>query len=263
MIFEGINGVPKFETVEFEKKQTKYCLCIPVINESARMSDSLRRALSCGANKKADIIVCDGGSNDGCTDKQLLTSLGVNTLLVKRESGHKSAQLRMGIYYALQRGYEGIITVAGNNKDSIEDIDKFIQKLDEGYDLVQGSRFIEGGKSINTPPLRYLGIRLVHAPIISAAANFKFTDTTNSFRAYSKRYLQDERVQPLRDIFQGYELPAYLEVRASLIGMNVIEVPVTRAYPQKMRFTSKIYGFKGNLELLKILINTKNGKFNP
>lgn len=44
----------------------------------------------------------------------------------------------MGIYWALERGYRGVITIDGNNKDSIEDIPRFIQKLEEGYDFVQG-----------------------------------------------------------------------------------------------------------------------------
>ena len=71
----------------------------------------------------------------------------------------------MGIYWALKRGYKGIITIDGNNKDSIEDVPHFIDKLKEGYTLVQGSRFIDGGRAINTPHVRALAVRLVHAPI--------------------------------------------------------------------------------------------------
>ena len=48
----------------------------------------------------------------------------------------------MGIWWALQRGYQGVITIDGNNKDSIEDVLRFIEKLVEGYDLIQGSRFV-------------------------------------------------------------------------------------------------------------------------
>ncbi len=60
------------------------------------------------------------------------------------------------------------------------------QKLQEGYDLVQGSRFIRGGHAINTPPVRYAAVRLIHAPVISLAAGQWFTDTTNAYRAYSR-----------------------------------------------------------------------------
>ena len=60
----------------------------------------------------------------------------------------------MGIYFALNRGYKGVLTIDGNNKDSIEDVHKFIEKLQAGYDFVQGSRFIRGGHAVNTPPVR-------------------------------------------------------------------------------------------------------------
>ena len=103
----------------------------------------------------------------------------------------------MGIWWALQRGYKGIITVDGNNKDSIEDVTHFLEKLEEGYDLFRDPVY-KGGKAINTPFIRTVSVRCIHAPVISLTARHKFTDTTNAFRAYSARYLQDERVQPLR-----------------------------------------------------------------
>ena len=169
----------------------------------------------------------------------------------------------MGFWWSLERGYKGIITIDGNNKDSIEDVPRFIEKLQEGYDFVQGSRFIKGGKAINTPLFRYLSVKCIHAPIISMTAHQRFTDTTNAFRAYSRRYLTDDRVQPFRDIFMTYELLAYLSVRATQIGMKACEIPVTRAYPKKGKTPTKISFFKGNSTLLKILIRNARGVYNP
>ena len=131
------------------------------------------------------------------------------------------------------------------------------------YDIVQGSRFIKGGKAINTPFVRNIAVRLIHAPVISLTAHHKFTDTTNAYRGYSRRYLEDKRVQPLRDIFKTYELLAYLSVRATQIGMNACEVPVTRAYPKKGKTPTKISFFKGNSELMKILMENAFGAYNP
>lgn len=263
MIYERDLGVPKFECVEFAPKKTKYCICIPVINENGRIINELRRAVAHGVHELADIVICDGGSSDGSTDHELLSSLHVNTLLVKLDEGKQGAQLRMGFWWALQRGYEGIITIDGNDKDSIEDVPLFIEKLDAGYDLVQGSRFIRGGKAVNTPLSRYIAVRLVHAPIISATAKRRFTDTTNAYRAYSRKYLTDHRVQPFRDIFMTYELLAYLSVRASQIGLRACEVPVKRAYPKKGKTPTKIKGFHGNKLLLTILLQNKKGAYNP
>ena len=263
MIYEKTTGVPKFECTELSPKKNTYCLCIPVINEGERIRKELERAKAAGIDQIIDIILCDGGSTDGSVAPELLRTLGVNTLLTKLEKGKQGTQLRMGFWWALQRGYEGIVTIDGNNKDSIEDVPVFIQKLQEGVDFVQGSRFIKGGKAINTPPIRYISVRLLHAPVISLAARHWFTDTTNAYRAYSKRYLTDDRVQPLRDIFVSYELLAYLSSRATQLGMSACEVPVTRAYPKTGKTPTKISFFKGNYELLKVLFRNLFGYYCP
>lgn len=263
MIFEKQNGVPKFECIEYKKKQKNYVVLIPIINEGNRIHNELLRAQEFNISNYADIVICDGGSTDNSTNNQLLERLNVNTLLVKQDVGKQGAQLRMGIWWALERGYKGIITIDGNNKDSIEDVPLFVKKLEEGYDFIQGSRFIKGGKAINTPLIRFLSVQLIHAPIISFTAHHRFTDTTNAFRGYSAKYLSDSRVQPLRDIFMTYELLAYLSVRATQLGMKACEVPVTRAYPKKGKTPTKISFFKGNSELMKILIKNAKGKYNP
>ena len=263
MIYEKQCGVPKFECTEYTSKMKEYVILIPIINEGDRIQKELYRAKKHGVSNYADIVICDGGSTDGCTDEKKLRKLDVNTLLVKQDEGKQGAQLRMGIWWALRRGYKGVITIDGNNKDSIEDVPKFIEKLDEGYDFVQGSRFLKGGRAINTPFVRLVSVRLIHAPIISLTANQRFTDTTNAYRGFSARYLTDVRVQPLRDIFVTYELLAYLSVRATQIGMKACEVPVIRAYPKKGKTPTKISFFRGNYELMKILLRNARGAYNP
>ena len=263
MIYDRQAGVPKFECTEYKGRTKDYVVLIPIINEGDRIHKELKRAQEHGVSDHADIVICDGGSTDGCTDEIILKLLDVNTLLVKQDEGKQGAQLRMGIWWALERGYKGIITIDGNNKDSIEDVPKFIEKLEEGYDLVQGSRFIKGGKAVNTPLSRLLAVKLIHAPVSSLTAHQRFTDTTNAYRAYSAAYLKDDRVQPLRDIFMTYELLAYLSVRATQIGMKACEIPVTREYPPKGKTPTKISFFKGNSNLMKILFRNARGAYNP
>lgn len=263
MIYERQTGVPRFECMEYQEKKRDYVLLIPIINEGERIWKELARAKRNHISQFADIVICDGNSTDGCTDEKKLKQLEVNSLLVKKDTGKQGAQLRMGIWWALERGYQGIITIDGNNKDSIENVPDFIKKLEEGYDFIQGSRFIKGGKAINTPLVRNLSVRLIHAPLISLTAHQRFTDTTNAFRAYSAKYLNDSRVQPLRDIFMTYELLAYLSVRATQIGMKACEIPVTRAYPKNGKVPTKISFLKGNCELMKILVLNIVGKYNP
>ena len=263
MIYEKQAGVPRFACMEYGERTKDYVVLIPIINEGDRIIKELRRACRYRVADYADIVICDGGSTDGCTEEKRLRRLGVNTLLVKQDGGKQGAQLRMGIWWALERGYRGIITIDGNNKDSIEDVPRFIEKLEEGYDFVQGSRFMKGGRAIRTPLLRLLSVRCIHAPIISLTAHRRFTDTTNAYRAYSAHYLQDDKVQPLRDIFVTYELLAYLSVRASQLGMRTCEIPVTRAYPKRGKVPTKISFLKGNGELMKILLLNAAGAYHP
>lgn len=262
-VIEGVPGVPRFEREEYREKESNYCVLIPIINEGDRIRRELARAQKAGVGSFADLVICDGGSTDGCTEEESLKKLGVNTLLTKRDTGKQGAQLRMGIYWALERGYEGIITIDGNDKDSIEDVPRFIEKLKEGYDLIQGSRFIKGGRAVNTPKVRYAAVRLIHAPVISLTAGQWFTDTTNAYRAYSRRYLTHPQVQPLRDVFQTYELLAYLSVRATQLGLRACEIPVTRAYPKNEPTPTKIKGMKGNRELMTILLRNLRGAYAP
>lgn len=259
----GREGVPAFEHCEYAQRSADYVVLIPVINEGERILKELYRAYKHHIADYADLVICDGGSTDGSLSERKLRKLQVNTLLVKKGEGKQGAQLRMGIYWALRRGYKGIITIDGNNKDSIEDIPRFIQKLEEGYDFVQGSRFVRGGRAVNTPLVRNIAVRLIHAPVISLTAGQRFTDTTNAYRAYSARYLADGRVAPLRDVFMTYELLAYLSVRATQLGYRACEIPVTRAYPGRGKTPTKISFFKGNSELMKILFRNLRGAYNP
>jgi len=154
-------------------------------------------------------LIADGGSTDGSVDIDALKSLGVRSLLVKKGPGKLSAQLRMGFYYALVlQGYQGVITIDGNNKDGVEAIPEFIKKLDNGYDFVQGSRFMPGGLAIDTPIIRLIPIKLIHIPLTSYMAGFRYTDTTNGSRT-SRRLCLTQKFRSSR-IFDTYDYYIYL-----------------------------------------------------
>lgn len=254
--------LPSVQTHEFHPKQTRYCIVIPVINEGEHIQQQLQRMQKQKIFERADIIIADGGSTDKSVEPARLKALQVRTLLVKTGSGKLSAQLRLAYAYALRQGYAGVITIDGNGKDGLEAIPNFISRLDQGYDFIQGSRFIPGGRAINTPPLRWLAIRLVHAPLISLGARYWFTDTTNGFRGYSRALLLDERVQPFRNMFVTYELLAYLSIRAPRLHYKIAEIPVRRIYPDNGKIPTKI-NFHGHVELIKILWRAIGGKYNP
>lgn len=254
-------AVPKYDITVLQPATHRQALVIPVINEGERIRGQLRSIAA--AAPRVDVVIADGGSSDGSLDPAFLKEVGVHALLVKRDTGRLGAQLRMAYAWCLDQGYTGIVTMDGNGKDGVEAIDDFIAKLDDGFDYVQGSRYQRGGQAINTPLDRWLGGRIFHAPILSVVGKRWYSDTTNGFRAYSRRYLLDPRVAPFRDLFDRYALLFYLTIRAGQLGYRTCEIPVVRRYPADTKPPTKIAGFRGRIDMLKELLGVALGRFHP
>lgn len=253
--------LPAHTVLELSPRRHRYAVCLFVINEGDRVRSQLRKMMP--LTDRVDLIIADGGSTDGSLAEEFLREQGVRTLLTKTGPGKLSAQMRMGLGYGMEQGYEGMIVIDGNDKDDTTAVPLFVQALDEGCDHAQGSRYVAGGRAINTPWLRHWGVLLLHAPLITLAAGHRYTDTTNGFRAYSRRLLLDPRVQPFRECFVGYELHYYLAIRAARLGFQVREIPVTRAYPTQGKTPTKISGWRGNWRVLRTLWAACRGRFNP
>ena len=253
--------IPAFETPLWLGRRHPWCVVIPVINEGDRIHSLLSRMAALKIDAIADIIIVDGGSTDGSLELESLQQKGVRGLLIKTGPGKLSAQLRCAYAFALDQGYEGIISIDGNDKDDPEAIPRFIESLKQGVDFVQASRFISGGVAENTPKSRDFAIRFIHAPMLSLGSGFRWTDTTQGFRAYSRKMLLDPNIAPFRDVFMTYELLAYLSYRAPKLGYSCLEIPTIRRYP-KGEVPTKISTFKGNLSVLQVLVIACTGGYN-
>ena len=254
--------VPCYETLLWEEKQRSYCVIIPVINEGERIRNLIRKMQSVNISEVADIIIVDGGTTDGSLAIDWLKAHHVRGLLLKTGAGRLSAQLRCGYAFGLEHDYKGIVTIDGNDKDAPDPIPEFIQALEDGADFVQASRFISGGVAKNTPKLRNFAIRFIHAPLLSKASGFKWTDTTQGFRAYSSKVLLDPGVAPFRNIFSAYELLPYLSYRVPKLGYKALELPSMRCYP-KGEVPTKISTIRGNWSVFKVLVKAICGRYNP
>lgn len=255
--------VPAYAVAFSSPRTREHCVVIPVINEGRRLHSLLGRMAAVGVSGLADAIIVDGGSTDGSVDVGVLRPLGAHTLLVKTGPGRLGAQLRCAYAHALDEGYRGIVTIDGNDKDDPEAIPRFVAALEDGADFVQASRFIAGGVAENTPAIRNMAIRLIHAPALSFFSGFPWTDTTQGFRGYSRRLLLDRRIAPFRDVFSSYELLAYLSYRAPRLGYRCVELPTIRRYPRGEAVPTRIVGLRGNLELLGTLFRACRGEFDP
>jgi len=253
--------IPSFRIDYARGKRRRFAVCVFVINEGEKVRKQLHAMKP--LSSQVDIVVADGGSTDGSLTPELMQECEAKALLVKTGPGKLSAQMRMALAYCLDEGYEGMVVIDGNGKDGIEAIPAFVKFLEEGYDHIQGSRYLRGGHHANTPLSRHLAVNLLHAPLISFAAGFRYTDTTNGFRGYSRKLLLDPRVQPFRDIFSAYELHYYLAIRAARLGFRCIETPVSRVYPSSGPVPTKIKGFRGNWFVLQTLWKAATHKFDP
>src|SRR6201985_2034445 len=110
---------PIYETHEFAPRRTQYCVVVVTLNEGERIKSQLRRMSERAG--VADIIIADGRSSDGSTDQDFLKEMSVRTLLITDEKGLCTAT-RMGLAYAMEQEYEGVITIDGNGKDGVEAI---------------------------------------------------------------------------------------------------------------------------------------------
>ena len=254
--------VPAFDVPLWQGRRRAHCVVVPVINEGQRIRSLLQRMAALDIAAIADIVLVDGGSTDGSLALESLRAAGVCGLLVKTGPGRLSGQLRCAYAFTLSQGYEGIVTIDGNDKDDPDAIPRFIAALREGVDFVQASRYIPGGVAENTPASRDLAIRLVHAPLLSWSSGFRWTDTTQGFRAYSRRLLLDPRVAPFRDVFAGYELLAYLSHRAPRLGFRCLELPTARRYPVG-EVPTKISSVRGNWQVMQVLLKACRGGYDP
>lgn len=231
-----------------------YLVYIFTYNEGDKLRNQLQR-FPLPEERSFDLMIGDDGSTDGSLPYGLIDEFGIRGITRLERNSGLSANIKAGLDWFLQQDYQGIVMMNGNDRDDAEAIPRFIERLEKGFDYVQGSRFVAGGRHLNTPAYRYWGIRLIHAPLFSLASFKWMTDTTNGYRAFSSRFLRSLEDLIFQECFQKYEIEQYLAWKAIRMGTRVCEIPVSRVYPQNTRGSSftKIAPGIGWYEMLKPL----------
>ena len=249
-LLEMENKIPKYKKYVFFEKKTRYALIIPIYNEGERFISQINKMKEANTFQLCDVFICDGSDKDKLLSPNIAKDFGCRELIVNKcELNGQTIKLKQGFYEAMKDNYDGIIMVDGNNKDSVtESVPLFIEKLEEGYDVIQATRFTLGGKNENTPLLRKIGIRLIASPLISFTSGFHYDDVLNGFKSFSRKYMLDKRMDLFREEFIDYEHAFYTLVHVKKLGYKVCQVPTTRVYP-KNQVPSKIKGMSRNLTL--------------
>ena len=204
---------------------------IPVYNSTANLVTALNKFRDNTVDEICLVVDCpskDDRNEIGKATAQMRTPVHI---ISKRERKGVGYAIREGVEYALSKGYDVAVVMAGNNKDEPREIPRLLTPiLREGYDYVQGSRFLPGGKRVKNPFLRGLFSRIF--PFIwTLFTNVKCTDVTNGFRAYKLKIFSDRRIMIKQSWLDSYQLEYYIHYKVITLGYRMKEVPVSKIYP--------------------------------
>jgi glycosyltransferase involved in cell wall biosynthesis len=190
-------------------------IVMPCLNEARTVGTCVRKALVYLElhDIRGEVIVADNGSTDG--SQAIAASLGARVIPVALK-GYGNA-LRAGINAA-----HGRFVVMGDSDDSYDfcDLDPFVSKLREGYQLVMGNRFRGGIKPGAMPTLhRYLG-----NPVLTAVGRLFYHSLCGDFHCGLRGFDRDA-ILHLDLQSSGMEFASEMVVKASISKLRITEVP--------------------------------------
>ena len=195
-------------------------ILMPCLNEAETLATCIEKAKKFlhNENVRGEILIADNGSTDGSQDIAVKSGARVISVTTR---GYGAA-LKSGMENAL-----GKYIIMGDADDSYDflNLNPFIIKLREGYDLVMGNRF-KGGIMSGAMPLlnRYLG-----NPVLSAAGRIFFKSKIGDFHCGLRGFNRDAFIA-LDLQGDGMEFASEMVVKATLGKLNITEVP-THLYP--------------------------------
>ena len=195
----------------------KIVLVVPAYNEENVITEVVNEILLSQYN----LVVVD----DNSTDSTYLKLLNTNAIVCRHPINlGQGASIQTGIACALKRGAEYIVTFDADGQHSLSDVAKLISKLDEGYDIVLGSRFLD--KSSNVPSLKRLVLKL-GTLLTKITTGLELSDTHNGLRAFNRRAAQNIKITNNRMAHASQILG-----EISRLKLKYCEVPVTVSYTE-------------------------------
>src|SRR3984893_8640598 len=208
-------ALARAESLEIEPIAPEVSVVMPCLNESLTLGTCIQKAFATLKSRgiHGEVIVADNGSTDG--SQAIAIALGARVVPVPTK-GYGSA-LRAGIAAA-----RGRLVIMGDSDDSYDftQIGDFVDKLNDGFDLVMGNRF-QGGIRPGAMPLlhRYLG-----NPGLSWLGRLFFKCPVGDFQC-GLRGFRKEAIDKLNLQTLGMEVSSEMVVKATLFNLRIAEIP--------------------------------------
>jgi dolichol-phosphate mannosyltransferase len=201
----------------------KLSLVMPARNEEGCIAATLERFTDVLTSHAIDyeIVVVDDGSTDATADLLAAISARRPRVVPVTNTGRHGFGMAIRFGLACISG-DAVAIVMADGSDSPEDLLKYYNKLQEGYDCVFGSRFIRGGRVVDYPRHKLLLNRMANA-FIRILFGLNFNDITNAFKCYRREVI--EAMQPL--ISPHFNLTVEMPLKALVRGYSYAVVPIT------------------------------------
>jgi glycosyltransferase involved in cell wall biosynthesis len=184
---------------------------IPALNAEKTLAPVVRGA----KRETSDVVVVDDGSTDATS-----RVAGENGAIVLRHAVNrgKGGALKTGFEWALNNGFNGVITLDADGQHLPKEIPRFVAaRRDTQADLIIGGRAHHFHAML---PRRRLANRL-SAWTISAAAGQHVTDSQSGFRFYSAKLIRAVRLRS-----DGFSMESEVIVRAGRGGFLIVTIPI-------------------------------------
>ncbi|MBQ0928719.1 polyprenol monophosphomannose synthase [Saccharopolyspora endophytica] len=205
----------------------KVLVVIPTYDERENLEPIVRRLFD--ALPAANVLVVDDGSPDGTGElaDRLAASDDRLHVMHRTEKAGLGAAYVAGFEWALARDYTAIMEMDADGSHAPEDLPRLVGMLGDsgtGADVVLGSRYVTGGRTVNWPWYREFLSRGANV-YSKLALGVPINDITSGYRVYRREVL--ETVQLHNIASQGYCFQVDLAWRSVEAGFTVVEVPIT------------------------------------
>jgi len=202
---------------------------IPGLNVAQHVGNVVKRV---PPQEVEGVLVVD----DGSTDDTSGAARRAGAMVVRHEHNQGvGAAIRTGIRYAREEGYDAVVILNAIGKYDPADVGTLLAPLRaDQADLVQGSRFLEGGSHHGIPFKRRVGTR-GYSLVFSAMLGHHVSDASSGIRAFKTSLAEARGIQLNQSWLDRYELEPYLLWKTIECGHRVVEVPMRVEYPQGPR----------------------------